>query len=83
MGEIWFYDASALTYIKPSAFTVDAAGRLTGSVVRADGATAVAVATGDLIVKIEENDVSELSRRNREVSDVAGTAVKSVLISKA
>lgn len=83
MGEVWFYDASALTYIKPSAFTVDANGRLTGSVTRSDGATAVVVATGDLIVKIEENDVSELSRRNREVSDVAGTAVKSVLISKA
>ena len=83
MGEIWFYDASALTYIKPSAFTVDAAGRLSGSVIRADGATAVVVATGDQIVKMEVNDVSALARTNRLVSDVAETAVKTVLLSKA
>ena len=77
MGEIWFYDASALTYIKPSAFTVDAAGRLTGSIVRADGATAVVVATGDLLVQVSNADGVT------GTTTTPGAAVHTTLVSKA
>ena len=45
MGEIWFYDHSALTYIKPSAFTVDANNSFTGIVTNFDGSSNVAVAS--------------------------------------
>jgi hypothetical protein len=77
MGEIWFYDASALTYIKPSAFTVDAAGRLTGSIVRADGATAVVVATGDLLVQVSNADGVT------GTTTTPGSVVHTTLVSKA
>ena len=77
MGEIWFYDASALTYIKPSAFTVDAAGRLSGSIVRADGATAVVVAAGDLLVQVSNADGVT------GTTNVPGSVVHTTLFSKA
>ena len=77
MGEVWFYDASALTYIKPSAFTVDAAGRLTGSIVRADGATAVVVATGDLLVQVSNADGVT------GTTTTPGSVVHTTLVSKA
>jgi hypothetical protein len=77
MGEIWFYDASALTYIKPSAFTVDAAGRLSGSIVRADGATAVVVAAGDLLVQVSNADGVT------GTTTTPGSVVHTTLVSKA
>ena len=77
MGEVWFYDVSALTYIKPSAFTVDANGRLTGSIVRADGATAVVVATGDLLVQVSNADGVT------GTTTTPGSVVHTTLVSKA
>lgn len=77
MGEVWFYDASALTYIKPSAFTVDANGRLTGSIVRADGATAVVVAAGDLLVQVSNADGVT------GTTTTPGSVVHTTLVSKA
>ena len=77
MGEIWFYDHSALTYIKPSAFTVDANGRLTGNFTKLDGSTNVAVATGDLLVSFDNSDGVT------STTTVAGALVHTTLVSKA
>jgi hypothetical protein len=77
MGEVWFYDVSALTYIKPSAFTVDANGRLTGNVTKMDGTTNVAVAAGDLIVQISNADGITGN------TTVPGAVVHTTLITKA
>jgi hypothetical protein len=77
MGEIWFYDHSALTYIKPSAFTVDANNRLTGNVTKMDGTTNVAVAAGDLLVSFDNMDGVT------GTTTVAGALVHTTLVSKA